>query len=104
MRLEKVAPEYRHLVASGLVGVFKKIWAESWGPRLEYLLRNTILSLLDYPESTLLGITRMFVDANFRKKVLAKIQDPMALLSCESSNFILRTSSHRSNFDLYEKR
>lgn len=75
--VEKVAPEYRHLVASGLIGVFKKIWADSWGPRLEYLLRNVILALLDYPDSTLLGITRMFVDNNFRKKVIAKIQDPV---------------------------
>jgi DNA helicase HerA-like ATPase len=44
--MEKVDPEYRHLIASGLVGVFKKIWADSWGPRLEYILRNAILGLL----------------------------------------------------------
>lgn len=75
--VEKVEPQYRHLVASGLVGVFKKIWADSWGPRLEYLLRNVILALLDYQEATLLGIPRMFVDNNFRKKVIAKIQDPV---------------------------
>lgn len=75
--VEKVDPEYRHLVASGLVGVFKKIWADSWGPRLEYLLRNVILALLDYEEATLLGIPRMFVDNNFRKKVIAKVQDPV---------------------------
>lgn len=75
--LEKVDPQYRHLVASGLVGVFKKIWAESWGPRLEYLLRNAILALLDYQDATLLGIPRILVDSNFRKKVIAKIQDPV---------------------------
>lgn len=75
--LEKVEPQYRHLVASGLVGVFKKIWAESWGPRLEYLLRNAILALLDYQDSTLLGIPRMLVDTTFRKKVIAKIEDPV---------------------------
>lgn len=75
--LEKVDPQYRHLVASGLVGVFKKIWAESWGPRLEYLLRNAILALLDYQDATLLGIPRMLVDNNFRKKVVAKVQDPV---------------------------
>jgi len=75
--VEKVEPQYRHLVASGLVGVFKKIWADSWGPRLEYLLRNVILALLDYQEATLLGIPRMFVDNNFRKKVIAKIDDPV---------------------------
>jgi CxxC-x17-CxxC domain-containing protein len=75
--LEKVEPKYRHLIASGLVGVFKKIWAESWGPRLEYLLRNAILALLDYPDSTLLGVNRMLVDNDYRKKVVAKIQDPV---------------------------
>jgi len=75
--LEKVEPKYRHLIASGLVGVFKKIWADSWGPRLEYLLRNTVLALLDYPDSTLLGVNRMLVDNDYRKKVVAKIQDPV---------------------------
>jgi len=75
--VEKVEPQHRHLVAAGLVGVFKKIWADSWGPRLEYLLRNTILALLDDPDSTLLGIPRMFVDNNFRKKVIAKVEDPV---------------------------
>ncbi|MFA6436689.1 MAG: CxxC-x17-CxxC domain-containing protein [Candidatus Paceibacterota bacterium] len=75
--IEKVSPEQRHLVASGLVGVFKKIWADSWGPRLEYLLRNAILALLEYPNSTLLGIMRMLVDKTYRGKVIEKIQDPV---------------------------
>ncbi|MBI5466182.1 MAG: type IV secretion system DNA-binding domain-containing protein [Candidatus Kerfeldbacteria bacterium] len=75
--LESVDPKYRHLVASGLVTVFKKIWADSWGPRLEYILRNAILSLLEYPGSTLLGITRILVDKYYRKKVLEKVSDPV---------------------------
>lgn len=75
--LESVEPKYRHLVASGLIGVFKKIWADSWGPRLEYILRNAILSLLEYPGSTLLGITRILVDKYYRKKVLEKVSDPV---------------------------
>ena len=75
--IERVDPEYRHLVASGLVGVFKKIWAETWGPRLEYVLRNSILALLEYPGSTLLGIMRMLVDKDYRKKVVDGIQDPV---------------------------
>ncbi|MBU1038615.1 DUF87 domain-containing protein [Patescibacteria group bacterium] len=75
--LESVDPKYRHLVASGLVGVFKKIWADSWGPRLEYILRNAILALLEYPNSTLLGITRILVDKYYRKKVLEKVSDPV---------------------------
>lgn len=75
--MEKVSPEYRHLVASGLVGVFKKIWADSWGPRLEYILRNAILGLLEYPGSTLLGVTRILVDKSYRDRVVEKITDPV---------------------------
>lgn len=75
--MEKVDPEYRHLVASGLVGVFKKIWADSWGPRLEYILRNAILGLLEYPGSTLLGVTRILVDKSYRERVVTKITDPV---------------------------
>jgi CxxC-x17-CxxC domain-containing protein len=75
--MEDVGPEYRHLVASGLVGVFKKIWADSWGPRLEYILRNAIMALLEYPGSTLLGVTRILVDKNYREKVVEKITDPV---------------------------
>lgn len=75
--VEQVAPHLRHLVASGLIGVFQKLWADSWGPRLEYILRNSILAVLDYPGSTLLAVTRMLSDKTFRKKVIAKIQDPV---------------------------
>src|SRR3990167_4790715 len=62
--MEAVSQEHKHLIASGLVGVFKKLWADSWGPRLEYVLRNAILALLDYPGSTLLGVMRILVDKN----------------------------------------
>ncbi|EKD78847.1 MAG: hypothetical protein ACD_41C00250G0005, partial [uncultured bacterium] len=75
--LESVGPDYKHLVAYGLVGVFKKIWADSWGPRMEYIMTNTILALLDYPGSTLLGLMRMLVDKAYRKKVVAKVMDPV---------------------------
>ena len=75
--MEAVNPEYRHLVASGLIGVFKKIWADSWGPRLEYILRNAILALLEYPGSTLLGVTRILVDKRYREKVVDKVTDPV---------------------------
>lgn len=75
--LESVSNEHRHLVASGLIAVFKKIWIDSWGPRLEYVLRNTILALLEYPGSTLLGVTRLLVDRKYRDKVVLKITDPI---------------------------
>ncbi len=75
--LESVDPQYKYLVASGLVSSLKKIWADSWGPRLEYILRNVILALLDYPSSTMLGIMRMLADKDYRKKVVDTIQDPV---------------------------
>ncbi len=75
--LENVDPDMKSIVASGLIGIFKKIWAESWGPRLEYILRNTILALLDYPGSTMLGILKMLSDPNFRARVVEKIEDPV---------------------------
>jgi CxxC-x17-CxxC domain-containing protein len=75
--LEAVDPQYKYLVSSGLIGSLKKIWADSWGPRLEYILRNTILALLDYPSSTMLGILRMLGDNSYRRKVVEKIQDPV---------------------------
>lgn len=74
--LESVDPDLKNIVASGVVGIFKKIFGESWGPRLEYILRNTILALLDYPNATLLGILRVLNDQNYRIKVIEKIQDP----------------------------
>jgi len=75
--VEQVDPHLRHLVASGLIGVFKKLWADSWGPRLEYILRNAILAVLDYPDSTLLAVTRMLADKQFRKRIIETIQDPV---------------------------
>ncbi|MDD3711858.1 MAG: type IV secretion system DNA-binding domain-containing protein, partial [Patescibacteria group bacterium] len=75
--VEQVDPHLRHLVASGLIGVFQKLWADSWGPRLEYILRNSILAILDFPGSTLLGVVRMLSDKEYRKKVVANIKDPV---------------------------
>ncbi len=75
--LESVDPDLKNIVASGVVGIFKKIFGESWGPRLEYILRNAILALLEYPESTLLGVMRLLVDKDFRDKVLEKVKDPV---------------------------
>lgn len=75
--LENVNESERHLVVSGLIGVFKKIWADSWGPRLEYVLHHAISALLEYPGSTLLGIMRILVDKSFRNRVVEKITDPV---------------------------
>ncbi|HOC96417.1 MAG TPA: type IV secretion system DNA-binding domain-containing protein, partial [bacterium] len=67
----------KNLVASGLIGIFKKMWADSWGPRLEYILRNTILSLMYDENSTLLGINKMLIDKEYRKSILEKVEDPI---------------------------
>jgi hypothetical protein len=75
--LEAIDPKYKHLVASGMMGVFKKIWPDVWSARMEYILNNTILALLDYPGSTMLGINRMLADRDYRKKVLTKVKDPV---------------------------
>lgn len=75
--VEQVDANLQHLVASGLIGVFQKLWADSWGPRLEYILRNAILAILDYPGSTLLGVVRMLSDKPYRKRVVANIKDPV---------------------------
>jgi hypothetical protein len=74
--LEKVDRNHQHLVASGLISVFKKIWYEFWGPRMEHILRHAILALLEYPGSTLLDLPPMLVDKDFRKRVLEKVTNP----------------------------
>ncbi len=75
--LESVDEDKKNLVASGMMGVFKKIWPDVWSPRMEYILNNTILALLDYPGSTMLGVNRMMFDKDYRKKVYPKIKDPV---------------------------
>ena len=75
--LENVNPEHRSLITSGLVGVFKKLYADSWGPRLEHILRNTIMALLETPNPTMLGILRILVDKKYRRKVVDQVTDPV---------------------------
>jgi len=67
----------KHLVASGIVQVFKKIWADSWGPRLEYILRNAILALLEQPGNTLLAVPRLLIDDRFRNNIIRQVKDPI---------------------------
>lgn len=75
--LELPDPKYKHLVASGLMGIFTKMWANVWSARMEYILNNAVLALLDTPDSTLLGIPRLLVDKTFRQKIVANIKDPV---------------------------
>jgi len=75
--MEKVDVAHRHLVAGGLMGVFKKIWPDVWSARMEYILNNCLLALLEYPDATLLGVNRMLSDVEYRKKVIEKVTDPV---------------------------
>ncbi len=74
--LEIPDPTLKNHVSSELVGVLKRMF-DSWGPRLEYILRYTILALLDYPNSTMLDITRMLTEKDFRAKVVDNVEDPV---------------------------
>lgn len=75
--LELPDPKYKHLVASGLMGIFTKIWSGVWSARMEYILNNAILALLDNPGSTLLGVPRLLVDKEYRQKIIANVTDPV---------------------------
>jgi hypothetical protein len=74
--LANVSPDERHLVASGIVGAFKSIWHDSWGPRLEYILYNALAALLDCPNTTLLSVNRLLTDASYRAWVVRQVRDP----------------------------
>jgi hypothetical protein len=73
--LERVNPDYHYLIVSGLISVLKKIWHEFWGPRLEHILRNSLMTLLEYPGSTLLDLPRLLTDKDFRKLILQKVRN-----------------------------
>ena len=75
--LEVDDPRYKHLVSSGLMGIFTKLWANVWSARMEYILNNAILALIDTPGSTLLGIPRMLVDKDYRQIVIGNLKDPV---------------------------
>ncbi|MDB5264444.1 MAG: hypothetical protein JWN64_15 [Parcubacteria group bacterium] len=75
--MEDVGYDKRHLVTSGLMATFKKIWEDAWSARMEYILTNTLLALLEYPDATLLGVNRMYTDKAYRTKVVDNIKDPV---------------------------
>lgn len=75
--LAATSPEQRPLVASGVVGVFKKLYGDSWGPRLEHFLRNAVLTLLETPSPSLLTLPRLLTDRAYRSHVLTYVRDPL---------------------------
>ncbi len=73
--MEDVDPDSRHLVVNGLMASFKKIWQDAWSARMEYILSNTLLALLEYPGSTLLGVNRMLAEKDYRNDVIKHVTD-----------------------------
>ncbi len=69
--------QHKDLVSSGIVAIFHKLYGDSWGPRLEYILRNVILSLLDVPDATLLMVPRILTDQKFRARIVERVEDPV---------------------------
>ncbi len=74
--MEDVGEERRHLVVSGLMSAFEKIWVDAWSARMAYILQNTLAALLEFPGATLLGVNRMYSDKEYRNKVIEHITDP----------------------------
>lgn len=74
--LENTNPESHHLIVSGLISVFRKIWSDFWGPRLEHILRNSLYTLLEYPGSTIIDIPKLLTDKDFRGKIVSSIRHP----------------------------
>jgi len=74
--LYRVAEKERHLVADNLVSIFHKIWVDSWGPRMAYVLRNALLALLENPGSTLLSLVKFLTDREYRQRLVKNIHDP----------------------------
>ncbi len=66
-----------HLIASGIISAFKKIWGDSWGPRLEYVLYAAVAALAQCDNTSLLGVSRMLYDERYRSWVVRQIEDPM---------------------------
>lgn len=77
--LEVTNPEQKSNISSEVIGVLKRMFGDSWGPRLEYILRYTILALLDRPSTTMLDISRMLTDKKFRKETLSYCTDSVVL-------------------------
>jgi hypothetical protein len=72
---ENVSRELAPVVAGGFVNIFKRMFEDSWGPRLEYILRNTVLTLLEVPGSTMLDITKILTNKAYREKISEKVKD-----------------------------
>lgn len=70
-----IVPDKRPLAAAGLVEVFKKLWPDDWGPRLEHLLRNVVFTLLEIPGSTLADIPALLSDRSHRNALVSRLEN-----------------------------
>jgi hypothetical protein len=75
--LKNVEPDQVQLVAQGVVGTFKSVWSDSWGPRMERILYNAVAALLEQQDGTLLGVLRLLVDGAYQKRIVSGITDPV---------------------------
>jgi hypothetical protein len=93
--LESIDETKRHLVVSGLMSTFKKIWEDAWSARMEYILTNTLLALLEAPGTTLLGVNRMLSDKEYRREIVSQIKDPSvkAFWTKEFANYTERQAA-----------
>jgi hypothetical protein len=91
---KKVSFEKRSLVASSILDVFKKMWSDAWGVKLEHILRYAILTLLDQPSATLADIPKLLLDRTYRRQCLACIENPSVIL------FWDREFPHYNRYDL----
>jgi energy-coupling factor transporter ATP-binding protein EcfA2 len=73
---KRVSYEKRSLVASSIIDVFKKLWSDAWGVKLEHILRHAVLTLLDQPSATLADIPKLLLDRSFRKVAVENVENP----------------------------
>jgi hypothetical protein len=73
--LRHVSEDRIALAASGMMDVFKKMWPDAWGVRMEHILRNVLMALLEQPDATLHDVLRMFSDNEFRKKIAKSLRN-----------------------------
>ena len=93
--LQYRSAEEKNIIVSWIVATFKKLYENSWWPRLEYVLRNSLLAIIEYPNATLLHLTRMLTDKNFLKEVLEHVDDPL-VLKFWNDEFLKRSDHFRN--------
>ncbi len=77
--LSEVDGEPKFLIVASVIAIFKKIWKDMWSPRMEYILNNALLAIMDSPENTLLGVLRMFTDSHFMQRIVRRVKDSVVL-------------------------